>query len=574
MRTYQTQPHVRRIAASFGQVVTLAVVCVASWRVAGAEPTLPDGKYGFGTEGIPAPAGVEVVGTPVRAVALLADVYARATDPLTRIQLLRDLGQTRLAEALPHLQKACTDSDPLVRAEAARSIGENRRPEGAALLKPLLSDPDAGVRREVVIAGAKLGDPSFSAVGFSDTDAGVIAAAIRVASSSDHADALAIRLPNFSPVRQVDAIRAIGRLGAGASHTDAIAGFLSGNLAQRVSAAEAAGLLKASSLAPRLVALLEDEHPTVRRTSITSLGQVLEPDQKRGHALVMLNDTDPTVRAAAARVLVGAPHVSVVEPLTARLTDRYTPVHDAARDALLAAMTNASSASVATDAAVRLLSDTAPERRADGSWLLGRRKSSAGLRRHIDLMTDNSLLVTAQAAESLGLIGRAEAGDALVSFVTRAKTFYATAPTDENLPIAHANAIVSAALLGRADVLPPASSMIGDKLTAPPRPRAAVIWASGFLGDQSVAPRLIQIIRDLMDSGDAKFESIKALGNLRSKTASGLLKPGAIPEMVGGDDTTNFVAHWAADRIHNTTTPYEPAPVSYTPNLSVRDLTR
>jgi len=535
-----------------------------------AQTTLPDGKLGFWNDEIVVPVGPEVNETTVRTVSLIVDVYARAADVSSKVRLIRDLGSTRLPEGVEALKKMSGDTDVTIRMEVARSLGVCGQSAGVGVLKAMLNDNEAQVRREVILAGAALNDASFASVGLSDADAGVLMASIRSVSGAVDAEALSVRLPRFKPDQQVEAIRSIGRLGSDRPHADSIVGFLDGNVAQRSVAVEALGRLRATRFADRAVKLIQDVHPTVRRAATSALLGLEDEAARRQHALVALSDPDATVRTAAALVLVTTPDVSVVAPLTARLTDRYAPLHEAARTALLASAKFPDSARATIDAAVTLLGDPVAERRADGSWLLGESASDAGLDAHVALLNDTSIVVVAQAALSLGQVGKPEAGDALVALVRKLNKPVQQG-VDPDWQPALTNAIVSAGLLGRADVLALVESLIPNNLAAP-APRAAAVWVAGYSGAQDVVPKLFRILNDRLEIGAVQTESIKALGNLRSPAAKKLLDDESNLALWQGDPVNAYLIHWASDRVNGTTTPFTPRPRTFRADTSVREV--
>jgi HEAT repeat protein len=263
----------------------------------------------------------------------------------------------------------------------------------------------------------------------------------------------------------------------------------------------------------------------------------------------MLDDEDPTVQLAAVGVLTVSPNPDAVGRLLKLLSADYPPTNAAARAALVAAGGGADldasggnpggAAAGAPDViagCAAMLNNSNPRRREDASYILGRLKSDAALSRHIQLLNDPDMAVATQAAESLGLIGRPEAGEAVGESLRRAVDASAGAG-GQNFSLLRIGCFVAAGRLGYRAALPIAERVAAispgamDPLVSA---RAAATFAIGRLADASEAGRLLRRVRDQNEDAEVVLESIKALANLRAMSALPALQAiadeGPVPE--------------------------------------------
>jgi HEAT repeat protein len=553
---------------AFGSCVTARAGCPT--------PILPDGRIGYGIEGLPIPPVNLKDETAPRTVELLGKALGEPQRTTAqRIQLVFDLGNCKMPDSTKYVREILKDTEPSIRAEAARSAAKLGDASMIGDLKSLLSDADPTVRREVILAGAALGDASFVAAGLKEKDPLLLRSAIGVA-SKDHADALAAMLPELPMTLRVEAIRALGRIGASA-HAGDVAKYFDADVPQRAAAARAVGQMKAVAQLAGIERLLADPHPTVRREAVAALAGVAEASVQQRHAIERLGDDDRSVREAAATILVGVPTRDAVELLVKQLDEDYHPLFVATRAALVAAGKDT------VPAAARLLDHNNPRRREDGSYLLGELRSDEAFERHLALMNDPDWQLVQQVAHSLGRIGRKDATPVLFKLASRAMTLMddANAKKDyiHSIPACR-EAIVSCGLLGYAQVLPPIVAMIPQREQFSGELRGAAIWAFGMVGDEndaSVQGSLNGVLGDIKEGEAVKFEAIKAWGNQRHKAALGIVQNwsggnSASPSMFSGSPNMRWIMHWTFDRITGKEAPYTPPSGSRSADVSIADL--
>jgi HEAT repeat protein len=525
-----------------------------------------DATFDFGSDWIHEPAPDRINKTSPRTVQLLGQALANEPTAERRAELASDLGTCELPSAAPFLVRALSDPDESVRASAARSAGKIGAREMLAPLRSAMADPSSTVRREVVYAGAALGDPSLVTQALSDADETVFAAGCKCASTSQHGDAIAVRLQHAEGsatptlVARIAAIEALGRLNQG-THAGDVLPFLHASFAEQVAALDALSQMKATGSVDQAAGLLGSANPTVRRAAVAAMTNLAVADRRSSTGQQMLADPDVTVRQAAADLLGSAPAASAIPLLVKQLDDPYEAGHAAAIRALIAAK--------ADDAAVALLDHSNPRRREDGSYILGQLKSDKGFDRHVKLLGDSDWDVIDQAARSLLAIGRPEVGAAMVQVTTRIPTLVSDVPA-EQIPYASfacGDAMVAAIKFGELSAFDNGRQLIGDP-KAPDYVRCASIWAFGVIGkqDKAICQTFYKIMNDPMESAQAQFESVKALGNLRYKPAVGPLEAYL---KSGGDQ---WMIHAALDRINGETTPYVVAPNLWKARVSITDL--
>jgi HEAT repeat protein len=523
----------------------------------------------FGTDFLGPVESPEVTTTSPRTVDLLAAELTQAgVTRERRARVAMDLGVTDLETAVGPLVQASGDAEPIVRSAVAAALGNLKRPGGVDAIVKLASDSDTGVRTSAVVAAAALGRGDLVTAGLNDADASVVSAALSVA-TTDQASAITARLNAPDKSTRLQAVNTVARLGL-ASASDEVAKQLSSDdVAAQVAAIEALTALKASGHGDAVVGLLKHEHPTVRRAATLALPVLLSPADAQSRSIAMLADTDETVSMAAAQSLAKVPGPAAVDPLVRKLSDPYHPLRTASRAALVAI------GQPAVPSAVRLLDDADPNRRIDGSYLLGMLASREGFDRHLKLLEDPNWAVVAQAAESLGRIGDPAAGDALVALVKRgAETGKANAlkPETDAIWDATTNALLGAAQLGHKPIGPVAAQLIPERLTLASEVRAAAIWVVGVVGVPNldgVVGRFPGYIGSIEETPDVKIEAVKAVGNLKYSKGLAWFK-GSNPVLE--EPVMLAIIHWSKDRIAGQETPFELQPFPQPPDVGIRDI--
>jgi len=104
--------------------------------------------------------------------------------------------------------------------------------------------------------------------------------------------------------------------------------------------------------------------------------------------------------------------------------------------------------------------------------------------------------------------------------------------------------------------------------------RAVAAFAVGVLPDNGKPPAgvsLFGMYNSITESRAAKFEAIKALGNLRHAPSADRLKEiyeaESVPEM-------RWIAHWSWQRAANTTAPFTPAIERREPPVSITSMSK
>jgi cyclophilin family peptidyl-prolyl cis-trans isomerase/HEAT repeat protein len=224
---------------------------------------------------------------------------------------LQRLGDRR---ALPALLTLLQDTHLYTRAFAAKGLGAMAQPAAAAALRPLVSAPEEAVAIEAIRSLARL------------KDGGAAAAILAV-----------VREPNAPPLRRLEAVTALGLIGAaGASvtATDALVDLLGDRNASiraaavrslaeldgegfmpilsgldadsewrvRASLASVLAILPRDLGLPRLRLMLSDEEPRVIPSVLAAIAK-LHPQDAADIMLDRLTHADPVVRAAAAQAI-------------------------------------------------------------------------------------------------------------------------------------------------------------------------------------------------------------------------------------------------------------------------------
>lgn len=549
----------------------------------GAELPNSGGKLDYGVTDLPTLQPITHNTLSPRTVTLLAALIEKEPAAFERARLASELGRTCLPQAIAPLGRALNDPHPSVRASAALAVAHlcsplpHAKPAGDAVrasqpmidqLRALLDDPAIEVRDAALraLGAISLGEDQAIDAVLTTPDSPLFATALSLAASPRQAQHIGQRLNDLPNQHLPAAIRVIARCKAVDQATRLAAMTQTDDIAQLVAIAEALGQLGDPQALDAVQRLLSHPHATVRRSAIGTLPHIAPPAVQQQHALKALQDTDPTVRESAADVLGNILTVEAVAPLIEQLSHEYLPLHDAARKALARAADEPTKQR-AIEAAGHLLDSPHPRRREDGSWLLGQYRSDHRLQRHIELAQPNKeqdWAVIAQAAESLGLIGRQEATAAIVA-LSRLDGI-----SEARLTPAVCNALIAGGRLGAKDVQTPAAAMLAaDPMLTPSQLRSAGAFAIGAAGapDSPAVARLLSVINSPNDGPDVRAEAIKAVGNLRLTPALPKLQT-----LSSLDERTQWLSEWAIARLTNQAPVHRPLETTWTTTLSAEDL--
>lgn len=543
----------------------LALSCIACLaRLATAQTTQPADYLPYGT--IVPPEPVRETFIKPRTVQLIDEALRRETDSALRVRLAGDLGLASSTEAAPLLKRLLTDPDPLVRAAAVRSLVATSAAEPESLT-PLIKDPSPHVRRAVVLAKR---EPAILA-GITDADASVRAGALSVSVSETTDRAITDQLDKLDPTLQALAVRTLGARGATQS-VPAIAKLLqSPSVVTRVAAIEALTTLNA--VTPEQVQeQIKHAHPAVRVAAMKAAATLPEARDRAASASAGITDTDLAVRVPAASLLGALGDPASAPVLGNQLASGYEPLHLSARAALVALVkANPDARSAVEAVSGELLSHASPDRRIDGSAVLGQIRSTHALPAHIKLLEDADWQVVHQAAISLGSIGDTSAADPIMQAFARAVAD--PAPTDPAIAaaryLAAEHLVLGAVALRHTPVLEATKKYPLDK-RSPGGVRLAAIYAVGVLATPENANASLRALlgrtRDIEESPAAISEAAKALGNARSRAALPALKKLIEPDA----SEYAYVAHVAIDRINGTNTPFTQPPVRYEAETAIQ----
>jgi hypothetical protein len=148
-------------------------------------------------------------------------------------------------------------------------------------------------------------------------------------------------------------------------------------------------------------------------------------------------------------------------------------------------------------------------------------------------------------------------------------------PQRDFMALAMANALVSAGRLRHKPALAEAQRILQlDPGNCPGTIRAAAAFAVGVLetpATQASASKFLQIYESQYEDHVTKFESLKALGNLRHAPSADRLK--AIAEADATPDL-RWMAHWAYERTAGVRVPYTPPTELREPPVTILDLAK
>lgn len=539
----------------------------------------------YGMLGVEYPPATPNNATTIRTTQLLVDALGRDHTDYGQAGWLLEIGGTKHAQGAPAILPFLSNANPLLRASAARAAGMLG---DASLLTPtqaLLTDDDPAVRHAALNAALELSPSKDQSAhvekGLTDADPAVVHLALRHALPANAAS-IAAHLPKWSPAIQVDALRALGRIKA-ADQAGVIAPFLAASIPLRVAAIDALGDLGVVGQLDAIIKQLKDEHPTIRRVAIIALAKLANPAIQQQHALSLLADPDPTVREAAARIFKSHPSLAALDLLTKQLFDPYRPLHDAARESLTAYSTPQMRERIIAIAAKLLTSSAGtddPERRQDGSYLLGAMKSEAALDAQIALLTFtkptdpmNWPLYT-QAIWSLARIGNPSPAARILPLLNNVPITQADlmGPRGAVSTDAGEAGFYATARFKYRAALPAVKRVVnGNAMEQATNMRAAAVWALGNLAppdDRATNQTLLNIAKNINDVPPARFEAIKCLVIRQTPGAQDTFKALATEDT---DPLIRFAAHWAYEHASGQTIPYTPPTKDWTATTSIID---
>ncbi len=522
----------------------------------------------FGIQGQSIPPQPVQLGVSARSIELLGKQFQNERGP-ERVIYARELGHCG-KDALSYLLIALSDPDPNVRAESVRSVGMIADPLPTERIAAMLNDPDSNVRREAVLTLAALGASSAITRALDDRAELVRMAALDVVTTPRQADHIADSIPQWPDEFKPFAAAALGRMRA-VRHGSVLASMLQADPVIRAAAIRALGQMNSAQYQDSIAAMLKDSCPTVRRQAMLALPGTATVQSQQSLAIAGLDDPDPTVREASARVLQIAPTPAAIDELCVQLADSYEPLHLAARQALAVA------GGPVIPIAEAMLSDPNPRRREDGSFLLGAYASNASLGLHIALLDDADWGVVDQAAKSLyNLASPAEiTGPYILRILQRGKRTTQVTSTEID---AQAAAILLAGRIGYTSIIALAEPMIPNNpfspTNAPDQFRVPAIWAIGMTaGPRSHAASLVEeIYQNPEQSPAAVFESFKAMVNMNDASAKDFLKNWDNDSDIGRDNNSRWMAHYAYDFFSGRNTPFVPRPYIMKVDLSIQDI--
>ncbi len=283
-------------------------------------------------------------------------------DPAVRAEAVYGLAFLSGSAGLPALLRAVADGEPRVRSAVASALGRTGDPRAAAAIRQLLEDPDNGVLVEACLASWKVGDASFAVeplIRLSDSADPVVRFAAAYALGRLGSAGTETGTAGTSPARLADAdrrrvrdrllalaesseveIRMQAARGLASPETPsevATLGTLSRDRDTRVQINAVRSLCyTGASLEPFITRALSSPTTALQATAVEGLGRIgnsqandllvkgiakdkrtwlrelaiaalhrAAPDTAAGAAAGFYTDTDPEIRAAAARTLAG-----------------------------------------------------------------------------------------------------------------------------------------------------------------------------------------------------------------------------------------------------------------------------
>ena len=550
------------------------------------------GRLDYGLEGLNIPLSPLVNDTSPRTTQLLGEALRSARTTAARVQFISEVGMCQMPESVAIVKPLITDGEAVVRAAVCAAIeslascpGTTRGLKDAirkdselvtALGTLMAEDTDARCRLAALDALVALQGPDCPAILAAASpraaaDAALVARALVHASRPAHLEMIQKLWPSLGQSSRVIATAALGRIGDPKGAELALT-LAKGDVPARLALMEALGGMKATSQVAIVKAGLNDPHPSVRRAAVVALQTVATPEMRRSEGLARLKDSDSTVRQAAVTLLGVNIIPELAKPIASQLSDRYQPLYAAALKAL-STSPDPAVRQACIDVAASLLDNPDPRRQQDGSYILGRYRSDAALEKHIALAAtfENpkpDWALVAQAAESLGRIGRPEAKPCVLKLASLAAE---TANTPQNETAqAIANGMIACGRLGEKRVLPAChKALAGDPKMMPSILRTGATFAIGAVGTTADTGAFAGMI----SGGSAPFETpptrmevLRAIGNLRDKANLGVTEATTISSV-----TERWMAHWAHDRITGQTTPFTPPVSTWQADVSIID---
>lgn len=494
---------------------------------------------------IPAPPAEQQVVVNPRTVEMIGQALQSTQDVPTRAQWVNDLGLCPVPEARAWLQKLLSDPEPLIRAGAVRSLTFHPHFDPKTLVG-LVDDPSPKVRMELIRAGL----PQAIVRGLDDEDLTVRTLAFGKSVDESTDQAILRKLSQVDSSLQVLGVRTLGERKYAPSIPVMTELLVSDSVAVRVAVLDAMGKLK-SVTSKQIKDQMKHPHPSVRSAALRQALNLDEPD-RTVVARVGMSDPDFSVRTEAAKLTV-TPNVTWVQMYVDQLSTGYQPLRSASKQALVRLAENDPiCAKQVIDQAIQLLTHSDPERRIDGSFLLGRLRSNAALDQHLRLLEEDDWRVVDQACRSMGSIKDPRAGESLVRVIQRVMSEKNVSSPDQVRPRLSAveQAVLSCAELGYAPVLQTVGSVYLSR-TAGESLRTSSIYAMGRLGTaqqvfSSLRP-LLSRVQDPEESPLAVIESIKAMGNARVVEAVPILEKIRQNQNLSPD--YQYMAHLALARI-------------------------
>jgi len=410
----------------------------------------------------------------------VGELLARGKDEssMVREEVAKALGRIGDGQAVPVLCSLAGDRAPEVRLAAVRSLGVFADPDAVAvLIDRVTGDGDERVR----LAATKRVGKKGLRLAANDRSPRVRAAAAEtcaVLQAKDMSEELSRLVADRDTRVRHAAVVALGQVGAGRD-------------------------------AGKVVEVLRDDNPLIRRAGLRSL---LSLDVRKAVAAARsaIEDRDAEVRAVAIEVLSRGLGKNARDLLWPRLSDANRRVRRGASRALV------ESCGVAMgDGLVAALDSKKQNLRVECIWCLGELKYRAGLPALIAATSDPVPQVGQAAVIALGKLGDARASKRLCQLLH------------------HADADV----------------------------RAAACWSIGEIGDASALPEVLSLMRD--KNGTVKRHAVVALGKIGDRRASdGIVATlldravpgGALPSrwigiVEGGNHPLRAAGVWALGKI-------------------------
>lgn len=469
----------------------------------------------------------------------------QSPDPYLRARAVFLLGKIKSAASAETLIRLLADEHEFVRRSAASALGEMKAAQSVDSLIALLKDEDAGVKKSAAVALGRIGEAKAASF--------VAEADIAMGADSWEVAAALYRLGRHEHLSRITNALI-------SQYRDARMGSFS-TLAELADADALPAMLDATKRAPRDSKNAE-EYFAFRLMLARSLSRFDTP-QAFDALLLMFEDSDPVIRAAAVASLVNSPQTSArgnmssqgLSSLITLLSKEASPVvvaalteaissydRNKATDLLLAArgkdgrlIANAAKALRAIDVTAESLASKLgsadPIERARAVERLGRLGDTSAAATLINALADADPGVRVEAARSLGLlrerraveplIAAAQSKDAMLKATAinalgqigdpaAAESLFSAA-RDEDSGVRDA-ALDSLALLGIS-----VERLRLDAASANPQARLAAVGTLSRLADRKAVPVIVALMKDT--EWRVRAESARALGEFADKQA-------------------------------------------------------